>query len=207
MRPLSIAIAGAGPAGLAAALFLARDGHRVTIFEQFDAPRPIGSGLILQPSGLAVLDELGLACRILALGSRIDRLFGRVVPSGRVVLDVRYSRLAGERFGLGVHRAALFHVLFDAAVGGGIPIETGRHIVGIERGADGRPLLLGERGWEAGPFDLIVDALGVRSPLWSSFGGGKRRDLHYGALWARCHGQRRVLIGTHSSSVMNARAR
>ena len=43
--------------------------------------------------------------------------------------------------------------------------------------------LLGERGWKAGPFDLIVDALGVRSPLWRSFGGGKRRDLRYGALW------------------------
>ena len=81
MPRLSIAMAGAGPAGLSAALLLCRDGHRVTLFDQFEAPRPLGSGLILQPTGLAVLGELGLAGRILALGGRIDRLFGRVLPS------------------------------------------------------------------------------------------------------------------------------
>jgi salicylate hydroxylase len=36
----------------------------------------------------------------------------------------------------------------------------------------------------AGPFDLVIDALGVRSPLWPLFGGKERRDLRYGALWA-----------------------
>ena len=43
---LRIAIVGAGPAGLAAALLLSRDGHRVEILEKFDAPKPLGSGLI-----------------------------------------------------------------------------------------------------------------------------------------------------------------
>ncbi len=183
MQPLSIAIAGAGPAGLAAALLLRRDGHRVTLFEQFDAPRPLGSGLILQPTGLAVLDELGVGAHILALGSRLDRLFGRALPSGRTVLDVRYKVLAGDRFGLGVHRAALFNVLFDAVGAAGTPLETSRRVVGIERAADGRPILLGDRGWRAGPFDLLVDALGIRSPLWPLFGGGARHELRYGALW------------------------
>ena len=182
-KPLSIAIAGAGPAGLAAALFLHRDGHRVTLFEQFEAPRPLGSGLILQPTGLAVLDELGLGARVLSLGSRLDRLFGCALPSGRIVLDVRYASLSRERFGLGVHRAALFNVLFDAVDAAAIPLEAARRVTGLERGADNRPLLVGERGWRAGPFDLVVDALGVRSPLWPHFGGGGRRDLRYGALW------------------------
>ncbi len=92
-RPLDIAICGCGPTGLSASLLLHRLGHRVRIFERFDTPRPVGSGLILQPTGLAVLSELGLLDRILRLGARIDRLFGRVVPSGRVVLDVRYRAL------------------------------------------------------------------------------------------------------------------
>lgn len=181
---LSIAIAGAGPAGLSAALLLHRDGHRVTLFEQFEGPRPLGSGLILQPTGLAVLEELGLSQRMLSLGSRLDRLFGRVLPSGRVVLDVRYRTLSGDRYGLGVHRAALFNVLFDAVVADGILLESKRRVSSVDRASDGRPILVGDPGWKAGPFDLVVDALGVRSPLWPLFGGKDRHDLRYGALWA-----------------------
>ena len=116
-RILDIAIAGAGPAGLAAALYLARAGHRVTIFERFETPAPVGSGLILQPTGLTVLDDLGLLADIIALGSRIDRLHGADATSGRTVLDVRYDAQKGGRFGLAVHRAALFGVLFARRAG------------------------------------------------------------------------------------------
>ena len=77
MRALDIAVAGCGPGGMAAALLLARDRHRVTIFARFVAPRPLGSGLMIQPTGLAVLRELGLADTLLAHGARIDRLSAR----------------------------------------------------------------------------------------------------------------------------------
>jgi salicylate hydroxylase len=180
VRSLSIGIAGAGPAGLSAALLLWRDGHHVTLFDQFDRPRPLGSGLMLQPTGLAVLAELGLAERILSLGSRIDRLFGKVLPSRRIVLDVRYGALGGERFGLAVHRA----VLFDAVEEAKVPLETERQVSGIDRAAGGRPILVDDDGWQSEPFDLVVDALGVRLPLWPAFCGRKRRELAYGALWA-----------------------
>src|SRR5687768_586990 len=113
-KRLDIAIVGAGPAGLAAALFLHRDGHRVRIFERFDEPRPIGSGLILQPTGQAVLASLNLWESIRALGTPIERLIGHDAQSGRVVLDMRYAALPSLGCGLGVHRAALFDVLHDA---------------------------------------------------------------------------------------------
>ncbi|MEZ5947060.1 MAG: NAD(P)-binding protein [Hyphomonas sp.] len=45
-----MAIAGAGIGGLAAAAFLARQGHAVTVYDQFEAPGPVGSGLIRRPS-------------------------------------------------------------------------------------------------------------------------------------------------------------
>ena len=60
---MDIAVVGAGPGGLSTALFLSRAGHRVTIFERFSTPHPVGSGLMLQPTGLAVLDALGCATR------------------------------------------------------------------------------------------------------------------------------------------------
>ena len=177
MHGLRIAVAGCGPAGLAAALMLARDGHQVTIFERFAAPRPIGSGLMIQPTGQAVLRTLGLDTAIEAAGARIDRLFGRAMPSGRTVLDVRYAALdAGH--GIGVHRAALFGILHDAVVAAGVPIRTGHRVTRVEPKA-GLQWLTFDDG-QAGPFELVVDALGTSSPLAPPCG----RVLPYGALWA-----------------------
>ncbi len=179
MGPLDIAIAGCGPAGLAAALLLHRDGHRVRLFERFAQARPIGSGIILQPTGLAVLSALGLAPATQAVGSKITRLLGRAGASGPVVLDVRYAALGARAgFGLGVHRAALFDILFSAVEAAGIVIETDRTIVG--RSAGDRPRLTFASGVESPPFDLVVDALGAGS----AFAPPTGRALAYGALWA-----------------------
>lgn len=180
---LDIAIVGAGPAGLAAALFLHRDGHRVTVFERFEAARPLGSGLILQPTGQAVMAELGLLDRIAALGSRLDRLYGSDARTGRPVLDVRYDALNREYFGYGLHRAALFDVLHQAARAEGIAVETAAEAQAIEPGD--RPFLVLAGGRRAGPFDLVVDASGTRSRL-RRFARvpGEPSPLAYGAWWA-----------------------
>jgi salicylate hydroxylase len=178
-EPLDIAIAGCGPAGLAAALLLHRDGHRVTMFERFEQPRALGSGLMIQPTGLAVLDKLGLAGTIIAHGSRIDRLFGQAAGSRRTVLDVRYAALRRPCCCIGIHRARLFGALHDAAALDGIGIETGRTIAGSVETAGGRALIFAD-GSRSERFDLIVDALGTRTPLAPVTG----RALAYGALWA-----------------------
>ncbi len=176
MNVRSIAIAGGGIAGLGCAALLAREGARVVVHDRMDTPAPIGSGLILQPVGLAVLDEIGVGDRLRALGAPIRRLFGRVQPSGRVVLDVRYRALgggAGE--GLAVHRGALFEALLDAAREAGVIFENACEVVGA---GDGRLLL---RGGAATPkFDLVVDALGVKSPLSRV---QPMPPLPFGALW------------------------
>jgi 2-polyprenyl-6-methoxyphenol hydroxylase-like FAD-dependent oxidoreductase len=163
-RPLSIAICGAGPAGLAAALLLHRDGHRVRLFERFDTPRPVGSGLLLQPTGLAVLAQLGIAGPLIARGARISRLHG--VSSGRrTALNVRYHALGPHWSAIGVHRAALFDALHTAVQAEGIPVECGVTLVQEDRRLAG--------------FDLVVDALGARSALSPR----RRRELEFGALW------------------------
>ncbi|MDX8439310.1 FAD-dependent oxidoreductase [Mesorhizobium australafricanum] len=182
-KNLDIAIAGAGPAGLAAALYLKRAGHRVTIFERFDEPKPVGSGLILQPTGLAVLADLGLLEDILALGSRIERLRGTDAKSGRTVLEVRYDARRGRRFGLAVHRAALFGVLYRAASRQAIAVETNVEVEALETAE--RATLVCGNGRRLGPFDLIVDASGARSKLRQYLGDpAMPRPLAYGAFWA-----------------------
>lgn len=155
-------------------MLLHRDGHRVTLFERFATPRPIGSGLMIQPTGRAVLRKLGLEDALVASGARIERLFGRN-DRGRTVLDVRYDALDAGAFGVGIHRASLFDLLYATVAAAGIAIEGGRTISGHGNGA-----LTFADGTRAGPFDLIVDALGSRSPLAPPSG----RDLAYGALWA-----------------------
>lgn len=163
MKPLDIAIAGCGVAGLAAGLALARQGHKIRLFDQFEAPRALGSGLMLQPAGLDVLDWLGVGDGMRQLGAPIDRLFGRAIPSGRIVLDVRYAALANGRNGLAVHRSALFNVLFDAVKAVGLPIETAARIAS-----------------STGPMGS------VRS--WSrSRGGVSARSISSSTLWAAGH--------------------
>ena len=183
-RSLAIAIIGCGTAGLAAALLLERAGHAVTLVERFGEPQPLGSGLILQPSGLAVLDELGLATSLIAAGSRIDRLFGLNAVTGSVVLDVRYAALKRERFGVGIHRAALFEALFAAVQKRPIAIETGVEIGDIDPAADGKVSLVATSGRRIGPFDLVVDASGTRSALLGhAVRPAAQVPLSYGALW------------------------
>ena len=179
MNRLAVGIAGCGIAGLASALVLARAGHAVTLFERFDEPQPVGSGLMIQPTGLAVLRELGLAERVIADGARIDRLLGQV--GERVVLEVGYSALGGAEphFGIGIHRASLFAALYDAVGAAGLRTETGRAACGSIPNEHSRTLIF-EDGGESEPFDLVVDALGTRSPLAPATG----RELPYGALWA-----------------------
>jgi 2-polyprenyl-6-methoxyphenol hydroxylase-like FAD-dependent oxidoreductase len=121
-----------------------------------------------------------LGGQLLACGARVDRLLGCVGETGRSVLDVRYSALGRQAgFGVGIHRAALFAMLHDAVTAAGLALETGRMIVGSRSGPGGRYLRF-EDGEEAGGFDLVVDALGSRTPLSPPTG----RSLEYGALWA-----------------------
>ncbi|WP_440981104.1 FAD-dependent oxidoreductase [Shinella sumterensis] len=184
MKPLDIGIAGAGPAGLAAALFLARAGHRVEIIERFEQPSPVGSGLLMQPTGLTVLDALGLSSTIHGLGNRIERLHGADARSGRTVLDVRYDALAGGRYGLAVHRAALFTTLHDAVVAERIVVRTGISLAKAET-RQARTVLHDVDGEIVGDYDLMVDATGARSQLVAaSVVAPAIRELPWGAFWA-----------------------
>ena len=184
-RRYAIAVAGCGPAGLAAALLLERAGHKVTLVERFATPQPLGSGLILQPTGLAVLRELGLADALIARGSRLDRLYGLGAATGSVVLDVRYAALGPDAFGLGIHRGSLFEALFEAVAARGIAVETGCEVTDVESGSGGQVSLVLGNGRRLGPFDLAIDATGARSPLIGrALRPVRQRPLAYGAVWA-----------------------
>ena len=74
MRALDVGVIGCGTAGPAAALLLARAGHRVTVYERVPEPGPVGAGILLQPTGQAVLARLGLLERVRARAAPVERL-------------------------------------------------------------------------------------------------------------------------------------
>ncbi|WP_409433824.1 FAD-dependent oxidoreductase [Litorimonas sp. RW-G-Af-16] len=175
---LRIGIAGCGIGGLAVALFLHRAGHSVTLFDQFDTPTPTGSGLVIQPVGLDVLDSLGLRQTVLSQAHPIYRMSGIEARSNRSVLNVDYGPEGGDTFGLGIHRATLFDALYRAVLAQNITVNSG-HIIRTSHMEQDTRFVTTSLGETFGPFDLVIDASGARSSLSPI----KSRALSYGALW------------------------
>lgn len=179
---LEVGVVGCGVAGQAAATFLADAGHRVTIFERFAEPRPIGAGLLLQPTGLAVLRTLGLADQALALGARIGGLEGKT-HRGRTVLDLSYADLHPASHGLGIHRGALFDLLHGRLRRSPARLVTSAEITDIER-KGARAVVVDKSGGRHGPFDLVVVADGAHSALRARLMPKARAPLYpWGCIW------------------------
>ena len=174
-QSLNLAVVGCGLGGLTAACLLRDQGHKVTIFDQFDTPAPVGSGLIIQPVGQDVLAQLGVLSAAIGHGVKISDLTGQSEPGGVTALKASYG---SGRFGLAIHRGTLFEVLLTAARARGVEIEAGSFVLDADEDF-GAPYLRIEGGREAGPFDLVVDAGGAGSPLSPLVS----RPLPYGALW------------------------
>jgi len=170
---------GCGVAGQAAATFLAETSHDVTLFERFAEPRPLGAGLLLQPTGLAVLEALELLEQTLALGARMVGLQARTA-GGRPVLDLSYADLHHQAHGLGIHRSDLFDLLHGRLRRSPAALVTGAEIVEV---ADGH--LVDKAGARYGPFDLVIVADGAHSKLRRRLMPGAQAPLYpWGCLWA-----------------------
>jgi len=177
-------VVGLGSGGPAAALFLEEQGHSVEVFERAPAPGPVGAGILLQPTGLAVLERLGLASMVRGRGARIERLHGQAA-GGRTVMDLSYADLDPALHGLGVHRGVLFAALFDELRKRPIQLRCGTPIASLERHGSMATLIDGG-GTAHGPYDLVVLADGARSGLRGQLGVPVRRAACYpwAALWA-----------------------
>ncbi|MDG1286910.1 MAG: NAD(P)/FAD-dependent oxidoreductase [Rickettsiales bacterium] len=170
MKNLKISIIGAGTAGLSAATFLQENGNHVTLYEKFEHPKPIGAGLLIQPTGLAVLAKLGLDQHIINTGSRIDRLYGKVAHKRSSTLEVHYRDFASHLFGVGTHRGNLFSALYEKAIATGVNIIPNSNITTVD---------------DFQVADMIIDASGTGSVLRDQYADVKRdRSYPFGAVWS-----------------------
>jgi 2-polyprenyl-6-methoxyphenol hydroxylase-like FAD-dependent oxidoreductase len=181
LKRFDVGIVGAGFAGAAAALFLAERGHRVTLYEEAARPEPVGAGILMQPSGLAVLADLGLLESAIARGSRVESLVCRT-PRGRAVLDLSYRDLVAGWFGLGMHRGALFELLHGQLPSRGVRVVVGASVQSSRATRSGiQPVLA--TGEALGEHELLVVADGARSALRRALPESKATPYPWGALW------------------------
>ena len=185
MIPQKIAVIGSGTAGLAACAFLSKSGHDVTLFERFNDPRPLGAGLLLQPTGLAALACLDLDQKAIGYGTKILNLFG-CTETGRTIFDIDYRSLRSHFFGLGIHRGALFSILYEDVLQSSTHIKTGYEIIKSEMHGDKR-ILFNSQNEDCGSFDLVIDASGAKSALRAQSPHIKlNKPYPYGAVWGVC---------------------
>lgn len=105
-------VAGAGPVGLFAAIALQERGVRVAIYDQDSRMASRSYALALHPNSLAMLDEIGLAQRLISLGTKIETI-GYYEGANRQA-EVDYRKLDGPfPFLLIVPQNVLEHVLHD----------------------------------------------------------------------------------------------
>ncbi len=183
MPALKVAIVGCGTAGQASAVLLARQGTSVEIFDRADRLDPVGAGLLLQPSGMEILREIGAADEILKLATPVRRLLGST-SKGRTVLDLSYADRRPELFGVGVLRGTLFSALHRHVLRAGVPVHTSTPITRLTATPTNQRVLHDQRGRRHGPFDLVVVADGARSSLRESLGLAHRSTRYpWGAMW------------------------
>lgn len=200
-----VGVVGFGIAGAATATLLARSGHSVTLFERAPQVGPIGAGLLLQPSGQAVLKRMGLLDRVLVDASPIEELHA-VRRDGRTLIQLPYREFEPNCRAYGVHRGTLFTALREAVESEKVEVRLGCEITG-QVVADNRAFLVDVSGNRHGPFDFVVAADGSRSALRKASGLPFRVWTYdHGALWATgpcaairdklfqvCHGTRKLL--------------
>lgn len=180
---LEVAIVGAGTAGPAAAIFLARAGHRVRLFERAPVNLPVGAGFLLQPTGMKVLAELSLLSGLLPQTQKIHRLYC-LDRRERALLDLRYADVSEGLHGAGTHRATLLTLLLGAAEASGAEVQWNRKIVRLEKQGAERPRLIDAEGRVEGPFDLVLLCDGAQSALRMQSGiSCKASRYPWGALW------------------------
>jgi salicylate hydroxylase len=177
----TIAIAGAGIAGLSAAIALKLAGFAVAVFERETALEPIGAGIQMGPNATRIMEGWdlsfpGRACEPEAIELRNAR-------SGVLLNAIPLGRTARGRYGapyLTLLRADLQEALLTRAQELGVPVSFGAPVSrvnaedgGVTVGAAGRPF----------PAAALVAADGLNSSIRSLAGFHPRRFPVQAVAW------------------------
>lgn len=178
-----IAIIGAGTAGLAAAHMLAKQGHDITLYESAESLNPVGAGLLLQPSGVAVFQQMGILESARESCAEISGLVGKL-PNGRKVVNSFYQQGAPEWFGLGVHRATLCDLLQQSLAGLSINWRMAHDVISVKQQDQSSLITVSHQGeTQNHVYDLALICNGARSQLRPDSWVKLDKAYPWGAIW------------------------
>lgn len=167
-----VVIAGAGVAGLTAAIAFARRGYRVHVFEQAPRLEAVGAGLQLSPNATRILRDFGVLDRLLPAAVRPEAVVLKDARTLRQLARVPLGQSGESRWGapyLVAHRADLQSALMErAAEMPDIHLTLGARVqkIAVEsQGVTASVVIGGKTSEEQG--SLLIGADGV----WSSVRG------------------------------------
>ncbi|MER9235100.1 FAD-dependent monooxygenase [Mesorhizobium sp. M0622] len=164
-----VVIAGAGVAGLTAALAFAERGYSVKLFEQAQHLEAVGAGIQLSPNATRILRQLGVLDRLMPNAVRPEAVVLKDAATLRELARVPLGHAAETRWGapyLVAHRADLQAALMQrAAERPEIELVTGARVGSAATGPHGITATIESAGTtvETAAF-LLIGADGV----WSS---------------------------------------
>jgi 2-polyprenyl-6-methoxyphenol hydroxylase-like FAD-dependent oxidoreductase len=164
-----IIVAGAGIAGLASALALARNGLRITVLEQAAKLEETGAGIQLSPNATGVLIALGLSERLRSLVMTPRAIRVMAGGSGREIVRIPLGQEIERRYGAPywtIHRGDLQAALAAAAINEqDVTLKLGMRVEEFAAHTKGVSVL-GRRGSQVG--DERGIALIGADGLWST---------------------------------------
>ena len=190
-RSFEVIVAGAGIAGLTAALAFAAHGFSVQVFERAPELRDIGAGLQLSPNATRILDRLGVLAGLEPFAVRPPAIVLRNAKDLRELARVPLGESAEQLWGapyLVVHRADLQKALLATVAGSEkISLVTNAAVEDFEPSASGGVVVTVRTDGVEKRHEtrLLIGADGVWSTLRSALSSGPASRFVKLVAWRR----------------------